>query len=144
MSEKQTISSRRKTVILRARSRCEYCLCPASYSPDTFSIEHIKPRARGGTSDLDNLALSCQGCNNRKHIKTEANDPTTGSVVSLYNPRQHIWHEHFVWSSDHLLIIGVTPMGRATIELLQLNRESVANLRRALIAIGDHPPIKNE
>lgn len=143
MSE-NTPANRRKTVILRARSRCEYCVCPASYSPDTFSIEHIKPRAKGGTSDLDNLALSCQGCNNRKHTKTEANDPTTGSVVSLYNPRQHTWYEHFVWSSDHLLIIGLTPIGRAAIELLQLNRESVINLRRALITMGDHPPADDE
>ncbi len=49
-------------------------------------------------------------------------------------------NRHFAWSADFSLIIGLTPTGRATVEALQLNREGVVNLRRALYALGEHPP----
>ena len=72
----------------RAKYSCEYCLSQEEYSPDTFSIEHITPRAKGGRSDLENLANACQGCNNRKFVSTEAIDPITNEIVRLYHPRQ--------------------------------------------------------
>jgi 5-methylcytosine-specific restriction endonuclease McrA len=58
-------------VAQRARNCCEYCRSQAQFSPDPFSIEHIMPRSVGGLSNSANLALSCQGCNNRKynHVK---------------------------------------------------------------------------
>gem|GEM_PF-4995517 len=39
------------------------------------------------------------------------------------------------------LIIGITPIGRATVEELQLNRNGVVNLRKVLYQMGEHPPI---
>ncbi len=106
----------------------------------SFSVEHIVPRARGGTNTLDNLALACQGCNNHKYLKTEDRDPITGMVVPLFHPRQQRWNDHFVWSEDYTLIIGITPIGRATVEALRLNRPGLVNLRRVLYAMGEHPP----
>ena len=41
---------------------------------------------------------------------------------------------------DKLFIIGLTPVGRATVEALQFNRERVINIRAADIAAGRHPP----
>jgi len=38
------------------------------------------------------------------------------------------------------LIIGLTPTGRATVEVLKLNREGLVNLRQVLYAAGKHPP----
>lgn len=107
-----------------------------------FSIEHILPRSQGGKTSLDNLALSCQGCNNHKYNKTEGIDPVGSNIVSLYHPRQQKWHEHFSWNEDFSLVIGLTPRGRATVETLQLNREGVVNLRRVLYGIGEHPPVE--
>lgn len=49
-----------------------------------------------------------------------------------------------VWSSEFTRILGVTPTGRATVEALLLNREGVVNLRRALYALGEHPPFERE
>ena len=51
-----------------------------------------------------------------------------------------IWQDHFMWDETFTFIIGQTDVGRATIDALQLNRRPVKNLRRALIAIGEHPP----
>jgi hypothetical protein len=101
-------------------------------SPDPFAIEHIVPRTAGGTDDLDNLALSCQGCNNFKSVFMTAIDPITGNTVPLYHPRQHLWSDHFCWSDDGLTLLGLTPIGRGTVERLQLNREGVVRLRHLL------------
>jgi hypothetical protein len=60
----------------------------------------------------------------------EAQDPVSGTGVPLYHPRHHRWDEHFAWSDDFLLMIGLTPTGRATVDVLLLNRDGVVNLRR--------------
>ncbi len=116
----------------------------AEYSPDTFSIEHIVPVARGGRHDLSNLALSCQGCNNRKFVSMDAEDPVNGERVSLFHPRREYWSDHFAWNEDCTLVIGLTPTGRATVERLDLNRSGVVNLRRLLLIVGLHPPDARE
>ena len=142
MSEKRLSERARQAVIRRARGYCEYCRSPMPYSPDPFSVEHIVPRAAGGGNETSNLALSCQGCNNLKFVSIEALDPVTGIVVPLFHPRQHRWSHHFLWSQDDTFVVGRTPIGRATVERLRLNREGVVNLRRLLKTVGQHPPEK--
>ncbi len=51
-----------------------------------------------------------------------------------------IWSDHFQWSDDDLQIIGITPTGRATVQLLKVNREGNINLRRLLKMAELHPP----
>jgi 5-methylcytosine-specific restriction endonuclease McrA len=130
----------RQRVIERAYGCCEYCRSQSAYATQSFSVEHIFPRAKGGTTTLDNLAFACQGCNNHKYDKIEAPDSLSGQTVPLYHPRRDDWDEHFAWSDDFTLIVGITPTGRATIEALLLNREGVVNLRQLLYPIGKHPP----
>jgi hypothetical protein len=111
------------------------------YSAQSFSVEHIIPRHKGGENALNNLAFACQGCNNSKHIKTNVFDVVSQQMVPLFNPRQHQWSEHFVWRDDYTIVIGITPIGRVTVQVLKLNRSGVVNLRRALFILGEHPPI---
>jgi hypothetical protein len=129
----------RRFVEQRAKGCCEYCHSQEKYSAQSFSIEHIIPRQIGGETIAENLALSCQGCNNHKATKTEATDPASGMIVPLFHPRQHQWSEHFNWSADYTLVLGLTPIGRATIEAIKLNRLGVVNLRRVLYKVGEHP-----
>ncbi len=140
MPEARVTLKQRATVAERARNCCEYCRSQERYSPDSFSVEHIIPLAKEGISNLDNLAFSCQGCNNRKYISVEAVDPVTQANVSLYHPRQELWIAHFAWDKDCSLVIGLTPTGRATIQKLQLNRTGLVNLRRILFELREHPP----
>lgn len=42
----------------RAAGRCQYCLMHQSLQGATFHIEHIIPQAKGGSSELPNLALA--------------------------------------------------------------------------------------
>ena len=48
-------------------------------------------------------------------------DPQTEQEVTLFNPRQQNWEEHYVWSIDKLQIVGKTSIGRATCQRLDLN-----------------------
>lgn len=139
---KRVTSRQRRAVAKRANSCCEYCRSQESYSPQTLAVEHIIPLYRGGETELDNLAYSCQGCNNHKFTKIEARDPRSNEVVPLFHPRQQRWNDHFTWSEDATMIIGLTPTGRATIEALKLNRANLINFRRVLRAVGKHPPVE--
>jgi len=103
-------------------------------------VDHLVPLAQGGSDTPDNLALACFHCNRRKSARLTALDPDSGERVPLFNPRREDWSEHFVWSSDGLFIIGLTPIGRATVEALALNRERVINIRAADCMVGRHPP----
>ncbi len=139
MSEYIPVMLQRKT-IERAHDHCEYCLCPGDYSIDFFQFDHILPISLGGLTVLENLARSCGGCNSYKNNKTQYYDPLTNFMYPIYNPRLHIWSHHFQWSEDKLRLIGKTATGRATIELLRLNRKGVVNQRSLLYLIGLHPP----
>jgi hypothetical protein len=130
----------RKFVIERAQGCCEYCWSQLSFSPSPFAVEHIIPSIKNGTNDLDNLAFSCSGCNGHKYDRIDAYDSLSGELVPLYHPRQQLWSNHFVWSADFVEIIGTSPVGRATIDCLCLNRPGVVNFRRVLSAMNLHPP----
>lgn len=114
---------------------------PSHFSPASFEIDHIFPISLGGLTTLENLAYSCGGCNCHKSNKTTYHDPLTFEEVNLFHPRNDKWHQHFQWNDDETLIIGQTPIGRATVALLQLNRQSNINMRTLLIKSKLHPPV---
>jgi len=140
MSRRRVTAREREIIAERAGDRCEYCRSPADFATQSFSTEHIVPVSQDGETALDNLALACPGRNSHKYNKTEVPDPVDGTVVPLYNPRKQRWRDHFRWNEDFTCIIGLTATGRATVSALQMNRPGVVNLRRALFAIGVHPP----
>lgn len=129
----------KKEVEKRAQGYCEYCKSQSAFSPDSFSIEHIIPRSKGGNTELDNLALACQGCNNAKYNHIEGLDPITGQKSPLFNPRRNNWQDHFTWNHDFTQLIGISSIGRTTVQKLRLNRPGVKNLRSVLHAVGKHP-----
>ena len=106
-----------------------------------LEIEHFIPRAKGGSDDESNLWLACPICNRHKGDKTAALDPVTGKTWPLFNPRTQVWSEHFCWSEDSLRILGLTPVGRATVEALHLSDDPDAlKVRSYWIEARWHPP----
>jgi hypothetical protein len=140
MPDRRVTAAQRRAVIRRAKGCCEYCQSQARFATQSFAAEHIIPRVAGGPTAVNNLALSCLGCNSHKHAKTHAIDPETGQEAPLFHPRRQGWTQHFRWSEDFTAIIGLTPTGRATVAALHLNRPELVNLRRVLHAVGEHPP----
>lgn len=130
----------RQVVAERSRHRCSYCLTPEDIVGAQFTIDHIIPESLGGATTPDNLCLACWSCNLIKHDRIAALDPETDVMVRLFHPRTQDWSKHFVWQADGLLIVGLTPTGRATVNALKLNRAPLVNARRLWIEAGWHPP----
>jgi hypothetical protein len=105
-----------------------------------LEVEHLVPRARGGTDDEQNLWLACRMCNLFKGAQTHALDPLTARRVRLFNPRRQDWWRHFEWSQAGLRIKGRTATGRATVLALRLNNPIAEAVRRNWVEAGWHPP----
>jgi hypothetical protein len=131
----------RESVWLRAHNCCEYCKSQDKFAPHMFTIDHVIPQDLGGDSDSSNLAYACFLCNRLKSNKLKHFDKLSSSWIDLFNPRKHIWNEHFSWNEDTTLIIGMTPIGRISVEALKLNREKLIEYRKCLIPFGVHPPL---
>ena len=85
----------RQRVAQQAQFRCGYCQTQEVVSGVPLTLEHILPKARGGSDTEENLWLSCRLCNEAKGVLTEAIDPDTATVVQLFNPRTDDWDTHF-------------------------------------------------
>ena len=119
----------------RAGNRCEYCRLHQRHTPVfTFHVEHVRAKQHGGTDDPFNLALACNRCNRAKGPNLSSLDPATGQLVRLFNPREDTWEAHFAFQGA--TIVGRTPEGRATVELLKMNEPKRVRTRATLIACG--------
>jgi len=103
------------------------------------------PQSLGGTDELENLALACHRCNERRYNFMTGTDPQSQTEVPLFNPRQQEWSTHFIWTALGLKILGVTPIGRATCQRLDLNddwhdEQFIQASRQLWVQGGWHPP----
>ena len=130
----------RRRIMEVERSCCAYCHSAESLMGVTFEIEHILPISAGGATELANLCLSCPTCNRHKLNCLLAIEPESGIEVPLYHPRQQQWTEHFAWNNEAIIVLGKTATGRATIEVLQINRPAIVRLRRYWTILHLHPP----
>jgi HNH endonuclease len=128
----------RRLVVERASNCCEYCLLHQDFAASTHQVDHVIAEKHGGQTALDNLALSCTVCNRRKGSDISSIDPETGNLVSLFNPRTQQWSDHFKLDGVH--IVGLTEIGRTTVEFLQLNAFERLTERDVLMRTGRYPP----
>lgn len=127
----------KRIVYERAGGCCEYCQTCDYNTGQTMHIDHIFPQ---NGNELDNLCLACAACNMSKSDATSAVDPETQEIVSLFNPRNQIWHDHFLWNDGGIRVQGKTAIGRATVDRLKMNQERIIRVRRNWIVSGTHPP----
>ncbi len=126
-----------EAVRTRAQHRCEYCHFPEKYAEVPFHVDHIIAQQHGGRTMLANLALACCFCNRHKGPNLSGIDPVTSDVTELFRPRQQAWNEHFKW--DGATLVGTTSTGRATIQVLNINRPDSVAVRRLLIQEAVYP-----
>jgi hypothetical protein len=127
--------------VQRAGNRCEYCTLSQESQVATFPVDHIIPVALGGKTELDNLACACPRCNAQKWTHVEAQDVVSGNRVPIFNPRSQAWDDHFRWSQSNPVVLEpLTPTGRATVALLDLNSPQHLRVRQWLAALRLHPP----
>tara|TARA_R110000824_G_scaffold177897_2_gene357410 strand:- start:1046 stop:1543 length:498 start_codon:yes stop_codon:yes gene_type:complete len=67
------LSCIRKNVFWRDGYTCQYC--GSKFKNSELSLDHVKPKSRGGKKIWSNIVTACHRCNNKKSNKTldEAN-----------------------------------------------------------------------
>jgi len=125
----------REFVRRRGGDRCEYCRLPQHAVDGRFHVEHVVAQQHRLDDGPPNLALACARCNLQKGTNLASVDPVTGEIVPIFNPRVDKWGEHFAFRGSE--IRGLTPTGRATVRLLQMNARHRVELRSSLLAAGN-------
>jgi hypothetical protein len=118
----------------RAKRCCEYCRFPAELTRVPFQIDHIIAEKHRGRTTFENLALSCFFCNTFKGPNLAGLDPETQEVTRLYHPRRDRWGDHFRWRGA--VLEGRTAVGRATVDVLRINRGDAVAVRQSLLEEG--------
>lgn len=134
MSQTYIPAALRRLVCERANDRCEYCLIPEAVTFAPHWIDHIIAEKHGGKTEESNLANSCVLCNQCKGSVIASIDPETGHLVALFHPRRDQWAEHFRLADGR--IEPLSPIGRVTVRLLQLNNPDRVEEREQLGLAG--------
>jgi hypothetical protein len=127
----------RRLVRARAAECCEYCLIPERFTLATHWVDHIVAEKHGGQTEETNLALSCVLCNQHKGSDLTSIDPETGQITPLFHPRCDCWLDHF--RLDGARIEPLTPIGRVTVRLLQLNHPDRLEERELVLRLPMQP-----
>lgn len=90
----------RRLVITRDRETCQYC--GAQPGRAHLTLDHVLPRAQGGTTCWENVVAACAACNHRKANRT----PAQAGMALRTVPRQPMYvalallgaiEQHHVW-----------------------------------------------
>jgi hypothetical protein len=107
---------------------------PQHFDVFPFQLEHIIALKHHGPTLPENLALSCYHDNVHKGPNIAGLDLITGEITRLFHPRQDSWNDHFRWEGVEL--VGLTPIGRTTIDVLNINLPERVEHRRLLLMAG--------
>ncbi|HLU12255.1 MAG TPA: HNH endonuclease [Oceanobacillus sp.] len=127
----------RREVRDRAGNCCEYCRVHEEFRLFPYEVDHIIAEKHRGETVSDNLCYSCYLCNGHKGSDIASIDPLTGELAALFHPRRHIWTDHFRLNGG--VIEPLTPEGRVTVHILQLNTEGRVKEREGLLRMGRYP-----
>lgn len=130
----------RRRVLAESQGMCAYCCSQATLMGVTFEVDHIIPESLGGETNFGNLCLTCPPCNRHKSQRLTVQDLTSGERVRLFHPHKQLWHDHFIWQESGTVLMGLTAIGRATVDALQINRPVIVHLRGYWVQLGLHPP----
>ena len=61
---RKRIKFNRKNIIARDRWHCQYC--NKKFPTEDLTLDHVMPRARGGTTCWENIVACCGKCNDKK------------------------------------------------------------------------------
>lgn len=125
----------RHRVLNRAGGRCEYCHASFAHELLSAEVDRIIAEQHLGRATLKNLAAACAHGNGRKGPCIASMDWTTKAITRLFHPRSDVWDNHFRWHGPRL--VGLTPVGRATVLCLRMNASSRVASRSTLMEEGE-------
>lgn len=75
----------RTAIVKRDKSMCQYCA--KKLSAGMVTIDHVLPKAQGGTNTYINCVVACQACNNKKADRT----PEQANMVLMKKPTHPVF-----------------------------------------------------
>ena len=115
----------REKIRQRAKYACEFCGVTEESVGGALTVDHYRPKSKGGSDTLDNLLYCCVRCNQYKQDYW----PLDSSDSVIWNPLAEKASTHFVEAEDGELF-PLTDTGKFTIDRLRLNRPPLVAYRR--------------
>ncbi|HSN99486.1 MAG TPA: HNH endonuclease [Candidatus Nanopelagicales bacterium] len=114
----------------RFNARCGYCGVHEDAVGSTLTVDHYRPRARGGSDEATNLVYCCARCNEYKGAYWHEQD---APHVRLLHPGRDDLTQH-LRATDDGRVRGVTPEGEFFVQRLRLNRPQLVAYRRTRLS----------
>lgn len=86
---RQRVKFSRANVLMRDRSRCQYC--GRQLSANQLTFDHVVPRSQGGKTVWENIVMACWPCNDAKRNRT----PVQADMRLLHKPVRPTWVPHY-------------------------------------------------
>lgn len=115
----------RERIRAYANFACEFCGVREEDTGGQLTIDHYRPKSKGGHDDFENLLYCCIRCNQYKMDYW----PEQPGDALLWNPRQEPFSDHFLELDDGTLH-PLTPVGAFTLARLRLNRPPLVAYRK--------------
>ena len=84
-----------------AKTEGKWAYCGVSLKEGEFTIDHIQPKYKGGSSCIDNLFLCCKSCNSRKKNRTLKEFRFYASLYAYKMP--HFKYEQFLFLKNKII-----------------------------------------
>ena len=123
----------RRLVWDRAGAVREYCRMPQEVDPLPFCVDHVIAQQHRGATEEANLARSCYNCNSHKGPNIAGLDPDGGALARLSIREWTCGRSTF---NGTAALGALTRVGRATIDVLQINAPERVEHRRLLMEAG--------
>lgn len=68
VTNKKKIKFSRANIFARDKGKCQYC--GKAEKLNTYTMDHVVPRARGGVTKWENIVVCCWDCNQKKSSRT--------------------------------------------------------------------------
>lgn len=91
-----TVTFSRRNIFKRDRYTCQYC--GDQPGKEELTIDHVLPRAQGGTSTWENCVLACVDCNSRKADCT----PSQARMPLLKPPTRPQWRPFYATRGERI------------------------------------------
>lgn len=107
---KQQVKFSRYNILARDRWKCQYC--GTSVNGNTMTMDHVVPRAHGGTTCWENIVTACSSCNGAKadmtlqqskmKLRKMPKRPTWVPLFSiqLSGPPPEQWSSYIYWNAE--------------------------------------------
>lgn len=114
VTNSNTVNFTRSNIFIRDAYTCQYCL--DVFSPKDLTLDHVKPKSKGGKTNWQNIVSSCKKCNHAKGNRTDikpVKEPIQPNFYQIYgnknftlNIRHESWLNYLNWPEEYIRLVA--------------------------------------